>query len=97
MSECRGRCLHRPEKHTEDINFPKLKAYTEINKIRGVHKMKRNLKQVLAVTLTLILLITAVPFNASATTTGKCGDALTWTFNNSTGELKITGTGEMHF
>ena len=33
---------------------------------------------------------------AEAATSGKCGNNLTWTFNESTGELVISGTGEMH-
>ncbi len=33
---------------------------------------------------------------SAATYSGTCGDNLTWTFNESTGELSITGTGAMY-
>ncbi len=33
---------------------------------------------------------------AKAATSGTCGDNLTWTFNESTGELVISGTGDMY-
>lgn len=58
--------------------------------------MKSVFLKIISVSLALVMLISAVPFMASAETySGKCGDNLTWTLNESTGELVISGTGEM--
>lgn len=58
-------------------------------------------RKILAFALTAVMFIGIVPFTgmniiASAETySGTCGDNLTWTFDTETGELKISGTGEM--
>ena len=57
--------------------------------------MKRNL---FCIILALVMLFTAVPFYADAASivdSGKCGDNLTWTLDN-TGTLTISGTGNMY-
>lgn len=72
--------------------------------------MKELFKKSLAVILVVVMTLTAAPlsgfvglelpnwfgFKASAATySGTCGDNLTWTFDEVTGELVIVGTGEM--
>ena len=62
--------------------------------------MKKTVKRILASLLTVVMLLGAVPMTGitaiAATQSGICGDKLTWTFNTSTGELKIDGTGAMY-
>lgn len=53
------------------------------------------LKTIVSSLLIVVMLFTAVPITASAATSGKCGDNLTWSFNESTGELTIIGAGTM--
>ncbi len=56
----------------------------------------KKLSRILAVILSLIMIISAIPITASAgTVTGTCGENLTWTFDDSTGTLTISGTGAM--
>ncbi|MBQ8228339.1 MAG: leucine-rich repeat protein [Clostridia bacterium] len=59
--------------------------------------MKHMFKKILSSFFIMILLLTTIPFTASAETySGTCGDSLTWAFDESTGELVISGTGEMN-
>ncbi len=62
--------------------------------------MKKTVKRILASLLTVVMLLGVVPMTGitaiAATQSGTCGDKLTWTFNTSTGELKIDGTGAMY-
>lgn len=58
--------------------------------------MKRALKRISAAVLTVVLLLTAIPFTASAATySGTCGENLRWTFDESTGTLTINGEGDL--
>lgn len=53
----------------------------------------------LSVFLALIMVITIIPMSsitARAASSGACGDNLTWTFNEKTGILTISGTGDMY-
>ena len=58
-------------------------------------------KKILSVLLALIMMITIIPLSsitASAETySGTCGDNLTWTFDDFTGTLTISGTGDMYY
>ena len=56
--------------------------------------MKKRMMSVLLTLCMLISIISAVPITASAATSGKCGDNLTWTLDNN-GTLTISGTGDM--
>ena len=49
----------------------------------------------LALALVLVLLPQIVPAAQAADSPGKCGENLTWSFDEATGELTITGTGAM--
>ncbi len=52
--------------------------------------------KILSIILSLIILLGVVPVTAGAVEyTGKCGDNLTYSFDESTGVLTILGTGEM--
>lgn len=55
------------------------------------------MKKTMAIILTVITILTVLPFSAFAAkaTSGKCGEHLTWSFNTSTGVLKIKGKGAM--
>lgn len=60
--------------------------------------MKKTNK-ILSVIMALIMIISIIPMSnitANAATSGKCGDNLTWTFDDSTGSLTISGTGKMY-
>lgn len=56
-------------------------------------------KRIISLLLAVVLTMTIIPFSgivASAETfSGSCGDNLTWTLDDVTGVLKISGTGEM--
>lgn len=64
--------------------------------------MKNTIKKISAFFLSLVLLLGVVPLaeldvTASAEElSGTCGDNLTWTLDTSTGELVISGTGDMY-
>lgn len=55
-------------------------------------------KRVLAMLMATVLIICCVPMTLAegAPTSGKCGDNVTWSFNQLTGELVISGTGDMY-
>ncbi len=58
----------------------------------------KNIKKILSVLLAMIMMISIIPMSsitASAATSGTCGENLTWNFDESTGTLTISGTGEM--
>ena len=58
--------------------------------------MKTRLNKILSIVLVAVMLLSALPFTASAEElSGTCGDNLTWSLDTETGELLITGTGEM--
>ena len=73
--------------------------------------MKKTMKKALSVMLVVVIMLTAAPLSgfvglelpewldvsieASAETSGTCGEKVTWTFDESTGTLTISGTGEM--
>ena len=55
-------------------------------------------KRLLACLLTLVMLLALLPATALAadpTTSGSCGEHLTWSFDSATGTLTISGTGAM--
>ncbi len=60
--------------------------------------MKKS-KKILSVLLALIMIISVIPMSSitvsAAETSGACGENLTWTFDESTGTLTISGTGAM--
>lgn len=62
--------------------------------------MKKNLKRVIAMLLTVVMLVGFVPMTgisaSAASYTGKCGDNLTWSLDTTKGELVISGTGPMY-
>ncbi len=70
--------------------------YAHISNGDGVVK---NSKKIISIILSLVLVITVFPVSgiiASAeTASGTCGENLTWAFNESTGELTISGEGAM--
>ena len=54
------------------------------------------MKKIISVLLVTAVLLTSMAVSAFAeTTSGTCGENLTWTFNTSTGELTISGEGRM--
>ena len=53
------------------------------------------IKRALAVLLSAMLILSALPFAALADDNGTCGDNATWTFESATGTLTISGTGEV--
>ncbi|MBQ8767743.1 MAG: leucine-rich repeat domain-containing protein [Clostridia bacterium] len=57
-------------------------------------------KQFLSVFLALIMIISIIPMSSitvsAAETSGTCGDNLTWSYDESTGTLTISGTGGMY-
>lgn len=56
--------------------------------------MKTMFKKFAAILMAAVLLLCAIPFTASANS-GYCGDNVTYSFDSSTGELTISGTGDM--
>lgn len=58
--------------------------------------MKKSFTKILSVLLTLISFMSIVPFNASAVTSGSCGDSVTWSYNTTTKTLTISGNGVMN-
>ena len=61
--------------------------------------MKKTTK-FLSVFLALLMIISIIPMSSitasAGAASGSCGENLTWTFNESTGTLTISGTGEMY-
>ena len=60
--------------------------------------MKKMFVKILSMLLVLIMVVSIFPmsaFNASAATSGTCGDNVTWSYNTSTCTLTISGTGAM--
>ena len=58
--------------------------------------MKTKFKKALLFSAVVMLLSVLLCFNASALdATGQCGENVTWSYNSETGELVISGTGEM--
>ena len=60
--------------------------------------MEKKFSKLLSVVLSVLMLITVIPFSASAATvvaSGECGENLTWTLD-SEGLLTISGTGNMY-
>ncbi len=59
----------------------------------------RKIKKLLSVCLCIILLLSAIPLStltvSAETYNGTCGENLTWEFNDTTGTLTISGTGDM--
>ncbi len=54
------------------------------------------MKKIVSIFLAVLMVISIIPLTASAAeTSGTCGDNLTWTFDDETGTLTISGTGEM--
>lgn len=59
--------------------------------------MEKKFSKILSVVLSVLMLITVIPFSASAATvvaSGECGENLTWTLDDE-GTLTISGTGNM--
>ena len=57
-------------------------------------KLRKLLSLLAAAAMTVTALTGAMSVSAD-TTTGNCGEGVTWSFDSSTGKLKITGSGEM--
>ena len=55
----------------------------------------KKFSKILSVILSIMMVISIVPITASAATSGTCGDNLTWTYDDSTGTLTISGVGDM--
>ena len=57
----------------------------------------RRIRKILSVILATLMVISIIPITASAEVRGgACGDNLTWTFDDATGILTISGTGPMY-
>ena len=56
--------------------------------------MKKSNK-ILAIILAIIMVISIIPITASAATSGTCGENVTWTYDDTTYTLTISGTGPM--
>lgn len=57
--------------------------------------MKKISKLIVACALSLAIALLSVPVTFAADANGSCGDNVTWTFNSSTSELRIEGSGDM--
>lgn len=59
----------------------------------------KKLNKILAIILAILMVISIIPITASATSaiSGKCGDNLTWEFDEYTSTLTISGTGDMYY
>ena len=55
----------------------------------------RILKILFATVICFSIVLLTMPMSMAVGTNGSCGDSLTWVFNESIGELKIEGSGEM--
>ena len=54
-------------------------------------------KRIFSLLLCIVLTLTVIPIAADAATySGTCGDSLSWSFNEATGKLTITGSGRMN-
>lgn len=59
--------------------------------------MKTRLNKILSIILIAVILLSSLLFTVSAQEiTGACGENVTWSFDESTGELVISGTGDMY-
>ena len=59
--------------------------------------MKKNLKKLFLILFVVVMAVVCFAFSAGALdTTGQCGDNVYWTFDESTGELVISGSGDMY-
>lgn len=54
------------------------------------------MKKFISILISFILCVCTVPMTASAATSGKCGDNLTWTYDAAFYSLTISGTGAMY-
>ena len=72
------------------------KYHTVIKKKEILHMKNRILSILLALALLCAILPTASLRASAATTSGTCGDNLTWSFDSSTGTLTIEGSGKMN-
>ena len=54
-------------------------------------------KRMLALLLALAMVLSVAPAVAAAEVSGTCGENVTWVFDESTGTLTISGTGEMEY
>ena len=59
--------------------------------------MKQSIKTIISIVMVLTIAIICMPMSmASEVYSGTCGDNLTWTLDTETGELVISGEGEMY-
>ena len=56
----------------------------------------KKLNKILAIILAILMVISIIPITASAATkSGTCGENVTWTYDDTTYTLTISGTGPM--